>query len=422
MQNVIGKLKLTITMEKQNSEELYKKLTAFDLDRSDKINVVKEILYKFSYCNLDEVFDNPDLLRRSVINYLYSGEFKLEDENKINATAEGCLKKIFNYLENEELNKKNDELTDKLTLVSKLSNRKKKTKLEAEIKILENYISGLKKSIDKIPFDKFYEKVHNNWTIINKKEGGGEKEVGIHKNLLNKFKQGENKIKYLLVYEAPPFDKDENYFLLSNGGSYGAPIKDCFDTPDTDKPIIDILFENNVGFFDLIMAGIPIAEAKISFEGNAKPIRYFWSTNAKWKIGDKQLPIILFELGIFNLIKEGLTFEDRPLIAIGTPVNTSASIFEFYSKQYLEVYKKETWSIEDNAIVTDCDFDNIIFNTPKTPGFKEILTVNLSLINTPSTFEIRGTKGETYPLFKANIIGSSNFPSGNLLKNAFNII
>ena len=103
-------------------------------------------------------------------------------------------------------------------------------------------------------------------------------------------------------------------------------------------------------------------------------------------------------------------------------LNTSSSIFEFYSKQYLEVYKKENWEIEDKSIVTECDFDNIIFNTPKTKGFKEILTVNLSLINTPSTFEIRGTKGEIYPLFKANIIGSSNFPSGNLLKNAFNII
>ena len=409
-------------MEKQKSGELYKKLTEFDSNRSKNINVVKEILYKFSYCNLEKVFDNPGLLRRSVINYLYSGKFKLEDANKINNDAEKCLKNIFNYLENEELDKKNYELTYKSTLVLKLSNGKKKTKLEAEIEKLKEYISGLESSIDENPFNKFYKKVHENWTIINEKEGEGENEVGIHKKLLSKFKKKGKKIKYLLVYEAPPFDKKENYFLFSNGGSYGAPIKDCFDTPETKKTIIDILVENNVGFFDLIMAGIPIAEANISISGKAKPIRYFWSSDEKWKIGDKQLPIILFELGIFNLLKEGLAFDDRPLIAIGTPVNTSSSIFEFYSKQYLEVYKKENWEIEDKSIVTECDFDNIIFNTPKTKGFKEILTVNLSLINTPSTFEIRGTKGEIYPLFKANIIGSSNFPSGNLLKNAFNII
>ena len=409
---------------RQNSQKFYNKLLEFDEDPKKKrnINYVKELLYNFSYCNLDKVFNDPGLLRRSVINYLYSGKFKLEYANKINSDAEKCLKNIFNYLENEELDKKNDELTDKLTLVLKLSNPKKKMKLEGEITNLKDYISELEKSIDKNPFDKFYKKVHENWTEINEKKDGGEKEVGIHKKLLSKFKKEGNKIKYLLVYEAPPFDKKENYFLFSNGGYYGAPIKDCFDTPETEKRIIDILFENNVGFFDLIMAGIPIAEAKISIGGNAKPIRYFWSTHEKWKIGDKQLPIILFELGIFNLIKEGLTFEDRPLIAIGTPVNTSASIFEFYSKQYLEVYKKDKWIMNENEIVTALDFDNVIFNNPKTEGFKEILTVNLSLINTPSTFEIRGTKGETYPLFKANIIGSSNFPSGNLLKNAFDII
>ncbi len=322
-------------MEKQNSEELYEKLTNFDSDRSKNVNVVKEILYKFSYCNLDEVFDEPNLLRRSVINYLYTGAFSLEKKAEINHTAKECLKNILHYLELEELNKKQDELT----LYSKLSDEKK-NKLKEKIIKLKNDINVLKESINKkTDFDEFYKKVHNNWTIINEKEGGGEKEVGIHKKLLSKFKESKKKIKYLLVYEAPPFDKDENYFLFSNGGSYGAPIKDCFDTPDTEKEIIDILCEKNVGFFDLIMAGIPIAEAKISIGGNAKPIRYFWSTDEKWKIGDKQLPIILFELGIFNLLKEGLTFEDRPLIAIGTPVNTSASIFEFYSKQYLEVYK-----------------------------------------------------------------------------------
>ena len=69
------------------------------------------------------------------------------------------------------MNKKNDELTDKLTLVSNLSVGKKKTKLEEEIDKLKNYILGLETSIDENPFDKFYKKVHENWTIINEKEG-----------------------------------------------------------------------------------------------------------------------------------------------------------------------------------------------------------------------------------------------------------
>jgi regulator of PEP synthase PpsR (kinase-PPPase family) len=74
-----------------------------------------------------------------------------------------------------------------------------------------------------------------------------------------------------------------------------------------------------------------------------------------------------------------------------------------------------------NYPLTPEDFENVVFKVDS-KCTKEYLIANLSLVNTPSTYEIRGTSGETYPLFKSNFIGSSNFPNGSLLKNAFNII
>lgn len=398
-------------MGMQNSEDFYDKLVEFDSNKSININYVKEILYKFSYCNLKDCFTKPDLIRKSVINYLYSGQFELkknaDDELEISAVAVSCLKNVVDNLELEKLNKKNVELAE---LADEPKNTKEKEKLKDQIKKLEESIKKKKSFLD------FYNTIHSSWeNIYNEKDAP-------HQNLITLLKSSHNKIKYLLVYEAPPYDKEENYFLSSNGGAYGTPIKECFHSLKKTN-IIDILVEKNVGFFDLIMAGIPIADATISIDGKYKPIRYWWSTHKEWKVGDKQLPVILFELGIFNLLVDGLIFEDRPLIAIGAPVNTSSAIFEFYSKQYLAVYKKKGFpSGKDKKDIKAFDFGDIIFNEPIGIDFEEIFTVNLSLINTPSTFEIRGTKGVTYPLFKANIIGSSNLPSGELLKNAFNII
>ena len=43
---------------KQDSENFYQKLKEFDNDKTMNINYVKEILYKFSYCNLEYAFNN----------------------------------------------------------------------------------------------------------------------------------------------------------------------------------------------------------------------------------------------------------------------------------------------------------------------------------------------------------------------------
>jgi len=280
-------------------------------------------------------------------------------------------------------------------------------------KIKKNISQVQSISEKKVDFDEFYKKVHENWEKIHIK----------HEELISKFVdlKNEKEVKYLIVYEAPPYsDTLEKYFLESNGGTYGNPIKECFSNSNSKSSISEILFDNNAIYFDLIMAGIPIKDAEITINQITKSIRYFWSTNAAWKIGEKQLPVILLELGIFHLLNKKVKIDKRPFIAIGTPLNTSASIFEYYSKNYLMVYYNENYNEKDPKDVTPQDFEEVVFKVDSKCN-KIYLFANLSLVNTPFTFEIRGTSGETYPLFKSNFIGSSNFPNGSLLKNAFKI-
>ena len=401
-------------MENQKSGELYEKLTDFDSDRSKNINVVKEILYKFSYCNLEDIFDDPILIRKSVINYLYTGCFKLDNYSDITKDAKTCLKKILNYNDSDKLIVFIQKLiAEEEKLMEVTITKEKREKINSEIVKINKKIKAIKiKLNEKVDFDAFYEQVHKNWKNIHEK----------HEELIKKFVKSRKLVKYLIVYEAPPyFYTEENYFLNSNGGNYGNPIKECFSNSDKKDIISEILYDKETIYFDLIMAGIPIADAEIRITGvpKPKPIRCFWSTDNRWEIGGKQLPIILLELGIFHLFNMGVKFDKRPFIAIGTPLNTSASLFEHYSKNYLKVYygkKRKKEAIK----ITLKDFDNLEFEA--NVAYKEFFTADLSLVNTPSTFEIRGTKGEIYPLFKANIIGSSNFPHANLLKNAFNIV
>lgn len=404
-----------MTVKKKDSKDFYKKLLQFDNDpkKEKNINYVKELLYKFSYCDLEKVFDvaGAGLIRKSVINYLYTGLFQLDNSFNITEEAKECLNKILNYNDSDKLIEfKQKLIAENEKLKEVRITEKKREKINSEIVKINNFIKANEIKLEKkVDFNAFYKQVHENWENIHEK----------HEELIEKFVNNENLVKYLIVYEAPPYeDTKKKYFLNSNGGNYGNPIKECFSNSDEKDNISDILHEKETIYFDLIMAGIPIADAEIGILGVPKPIRYFWSTDNRWKIGEKQLPIILLELGIFHLFNKGVKFDKRPFIAIGTPLNTSASLFEYYSKNYLKVYYNNL-SKKKAEEVTLKDFKNLKFEADE---YNEFFTANLSLVNTPSTFEIRKTNGETYPLFKSNIIGSSNYPHSNLLKNAFNII
>ena len=60
-------------------------------------------------------------------------------------------------------------------------------------------------------------------------------------------------------------------------------------------------------------------------------------TNEKWEIDGKQLPVVLFELAINNMLEKGLKVHRDTKFALGMPVNTSLSIFQYYSDKPLRI-------------------------------------------------------------------------------------
>ena len=191
---------------------------------------------------------------------------------------------------------------------------------------------------------------------------------------------------------------------MSNKDSYATTIKKCFNAKPKEK-VCQFMAKNNIGYFDLIMAPMPLSS----------DVRKKWSKEPNWEIDGKQLPVVLFELGIAHLILEGKLIES-PMFAIGTPALTSTSIFEYYSDKLLKVWKRKTnkplklidilFGELDENVKNDCEL---------------VFTSNLSITNSQTTHKIRGEdgKGMIFPLFKCNVISGSNYLSESLMRNAF---
>lgn len=361
-------------------------LLEFNNSKEDPVinDFVRKVLYEFSYSNLKDLYGpDSECIRKLIINFLYSGKFDTE----LNESTKKHLKEAIQnyYLEKFEKILKEEE--------SKPSKDEKK-------------IETAFKKIPLIEFDGFYNKIHGNWDEIHR----------THESYLKQLKI----INYILVYEAPPYnDKDEglNYFLINNSGLYATSIMECFNNDNVN--IREIMIEENIAYFDLIMTNIPLSTE----------LRSDWSTKQDYCINNKQLPVILFELGIchlilikYNELKEAgkpiddlkNIFNPNPLFAIGTPLKTSASILEYFSDKLLKVWVKEPL---DN--INDIKFGELQ-SSELTVGWIELFTANLSVTNSQTTFKLRSDgKGEIYPLFKSNITGASNYPSGKLMKNAF---
>ncbi len=206
------------------------------------------------------------LIRKSVINNLYTGKFRLTESNDITEQAKQCLSKILDYEDYELLN----ELEQKLGIVNQeleaCTNATKEIKISKGIQNIESKITAVKLRLGKkVDFEKFYEIVHINWDQIHK----------LHEELISKFVDPKNikEVKYLIIYEAPPYsDTSEKYFLQSNGGTYGNPIKECFSKSNSKSSIAETLFDNNAIYFDLIMAGIPIKDAEMTLDSITRPL------------------------------------------------------------------------------------------------------------------------------------------------------
>jgi len=191
----------------------------------------------------------------------------------------------------------------------------------------------------------------------------------------------KEKINKIIVYEAPPYNdpKATKYFLENARSKYFYAIKKCF-APASKLPPIHFLVNYNIGVFDISLASLPLSK---------EDIRKDWNTKPSFKIGDKQITVLLFEIAFEHFVEKiGIDYiAEHPLFAIGAPVNSSAGIFEYYS-------------------------ENLLTNGK--------ISVDLSITNNTSTYKKRNASGETFPMYKSNII-NSGYPSEILMKNAFNM-
>ena len=285
------------------------------------------------------------------------------------------------------------KLQNKINILSKKESSKK---IKSEINKVQQIILKTSSTIKDTP-EVFFSKINESWNYVTEKYEAYIEEL--NKQIKN------SKIDKIIVFEAPPYlghkDLKETYFLTSKDSTYSNPIRECFDSKKECEKLsmIEFLAKYKIGFFDLSMACLPLSD------GN---IRKNWNRNPEFKIAYKQLTVILFELSLEHFIQK-IEFKivKHPLFAIGTPVNTSAGIFEHYSRNLLKVYR-------------DKKTKNIYFDYKNSDNDIDTLFVDLGVTNTTSTFMKRDAKGTTFPLFKSNII-STGYPNAELMRNAFNI-
>jgi hypothetical protein len=146
------------------------------------------------------------------------------------------------------------------------------------------------------------------------------------------------------------------------------------------------MIDNKIGFIDLSLVPLPLKE-----------IRGEWSTSDKYKFGDKQLPVLLFEWAIQDFIdKIDNQIESKPKIAIGIPNKTSISIFDYYSNK----------NFKCKHVTIDVSEENKKQEKLNYIGYPEIFTA---------------LKSRPLKLNKTNVTSGSGFPNGLLMKMALEL-
>lgn len=200
----------------------------------------------------------------------------------------------------------------------------------------------------------------------------------------SKYIDNLKKIQYInsiIVYEAPPFPKDEklNYILLDDAkGPYLTVFKNTFG----EGVISDVLVNKNALFFDLLMLPIPLSST----------IRRDWSTKNEFNIKGKQLPVVLFEMNLKYYLEKlnRSKLSDNIKIAIGTPHLTALGIYNYYC--------------ESGKTILD-NYQNI----------------TESLTNCNEKADKKKLENYVVPLFKSCFVNASNNPDENLLKHALGL-
>lgn len=192
-----------------------------------------------------------------------------------------------------------------------------------------------------------------------------------------------------LIYEAPPYllsinekggiNFEAEFIFDKNCSSpYVNAIRNCFN--DDENSVVDIFIKNGVVFFDVIPIPIPINS----------DLREKWATDQKFRIEGKRIFVHFFEWALeIYAFKLGEKFNrNNHKIAIGIPLKNAVTIYE-------HAQKNADWP-EFNLKNNFCAAHN--FNES---------------YNKPEGLWVQS--------YKNCIIGSSNTPSGELMKLAFEI-
>jgi hypothetical protein len=192
-----------------------------------------------------------------------------------------------------------------------------------------------------------------------------------------------------LIYEAPPYllsiDESNNLefeaeFIFDKGCSspYVNAIKNCFNKQESTE-ISQILIDNETGFFDVIPIPIPINS----------DLREKWATEDKFIIDRKRIFVHFFEwaLEIYLFKLKGKICPDIHKLAIGIPLKNAVTLYEYAEEE-------KEW--------------------PKQMKTKFCETHQFNATNKKQV-------GLWVQQYKNCIIGSSNTPSGDLMKLAFGI-
>lgn len=240
----------------------------------------------------------------------------------------------------------------------------------------------------KDPSKKTLESLSANTYIVKAKEQW----LKIREGLSEFFEKIKKPINKTLIYEAPPYllsivEKSDSVetnfeaefiFHPDCSSPYVNAIKNCFDNKkDT---ISDILAKNGVGFFDVIPIPIPINS----------DLRTLWAVDEKFIIECKRIFVHFFEWALkIYIFKLGDRIDkDNHKIAIGIPLKNAVTLYEYHSEE-------TNWFVDNYISCID---------------FSE-----------GHSFNAKNKKplGLWVQQYKNCIIGSSNTPSGQLMKIAF---
>ena len=358
------------------------------------LNSLKEFIYKEQKCP-------ESRLRGLQIIYLGMDKDDLKGEVEINkeiyeeiyerikkAIGINSIKNLIATLVEEEQNAREA----KEIAVDKIKEKLKKVDLE---------FSGLKQN-NRNDFEDFLNEIA----------------VEIQKNFSDSLNNSKSSkvLDLVLIYEAPPFSKEwfdsntkiiksqeidtyfsSKYFTGEKAttpwrkqplAAFGEQVKNVLDHFNKFSP-------KNLLILDILPVPIPIDSE----------LRKNWSTDEKWEINGKQLPVVLFELAINNMLEKGLKVHRDTKFALGMPVNTSLSIFQYYSDKPLRICENEKGQ-------EVCDRENCTN--------AKCFEFDISKTNDRMTWSIRNKKDVKYPLHKANV-NNGQYPDSELIKNAFDL-